>query len=124
MFLGAMGRGVSKCIAVGTLGVLVSLDRFLDLEAFGEEEEAREEDENVVRVNRDNNRSGLLGKPSSSVLVKVPGCANPELFRGIDGILDEGVEFAVVVWEDMGWDRVNCQLYSGWGLGKRNQGLS
>ena len=24
----------------------------------------------------------------------------------------------VVIWEDVGWDRVNCQLYSGWRLGK------
>jgi len=34
MFLGASGRGVSKLVAVGTLGVAVSLHRFLDLEGF------------------------------------------------------------------------------------------
>jgi len=32
VFLGASGRGVSKPIAVGALGVAVSLRRFLDLE--------------------------------------------------------------------------------------------
>ena len=31
VFLGASGRGVSKSIAVGALGVAVSLARFLDL---------------------------------------------------------------------------------------------
>jgi len=33
VFLGAEGRGVSKSVAVGTLGVAVSLRRFLDLES-------------------------------------------------------------------------------------------
>jgi len=32
MFLGASGRGVSESIAVGALGVAVSLHRFLDFE--------------------------------------------------------------------------------------------
>jgi len=34
VLLGASGRGVSKVLAVGPLGVAVSLRRFLDLEAF------------------------------------------------------------------------------------------
>jgi len=29
-----------------------------------------------------------------------------------------------VIWEDVGWDRVNCQLYSGWRLGKHKAGVS
>ena len=29
----------------------------------------------------------------------------------------------VVFREDVGWDRVNCQLYSGWCLGKRKPGV-
>jgi len=33
VFLGASGRGVSKVVAVVTLGVVVSLRRLLDLEA-------------------------------------------------------------------------------------------
>ena len=39
VFLGASGSGVAKSVAVGTLGVAVSLRRFLDLELLGEEEE-------------------------------------------------------------------------------------
>ena len=34
VFLGASGIGVSKSIAIGALGVAVSLRRFCDLEAF------------------------------------------------------------------------------------------
>ena len=34
VFLGALGRGVSKSLAVGTLGVSVSPPSFFDLEAF------------------------------------------------------------------------------------------
>jgi len=34
VFLGSSGRGVSNGIAVGTLGIVVSLCRFLNLEAF------------------------------------------------------------------------------------------
>ena len=73
VLLGASGMGVSKMIAVGALGVSVSLGRFLDLEPFGEEEEGREEDGNVVGVNGDNHRSGLLVEPNSSALVKIQG---------------------------------------------------
>jgi len=29
----------------------------------------------------------------------------------------------IVVREDVGWDRVNCQLYSGWRLGKCKPGV-
>jgi len=32
VFLGALGRGVSESVAVGALGVVVSLRHFLDLE--------------------------------------------------------------------------------------------
>jgi len=41
----------------------------------------------------------------------------------MDGVFDEGKELFVVVREDVGWDRVNCQLYSGWRLGKRKPGV-
>jgi len=123
VFLGASGMGVSESIAIGTLGVAVSLGRFLDLEPLGEEEEGGEEDGNVVGVNGDNHRSGLLGEPNSSALVKVPGRANRDLLRVVDGFLDEVEQLFVVVWEDVGWDRVNCQLYSGWRLGKRKPGV-
>jgi len=34
VFLGAIGRGVSKSVAVGTLGVVVSLRCFFHLEAL------------------------------------------------------------------------------------------
>jgi len=74
-------------------------------------------------VNRDNHRSGLLGEPTSSVLVKVPGRASRDLFRVVDGFFDEVEELFVVIWEDVGWDRVNCQLYRGWRLGKRKPGV-
>jgi len=104
VLLGASGMGVSEPVAVGTLGVAVSLGRFLDLEPLGEEEEGREEDGNVVGVNGDDHRSGLLGEPNSSAPVKVPGRANRDLLRVEDGFLDEVEQLLVVVWEDVGWD--------------------
>jgi len=76
VFLGASGRGVSKPVAVGALGVAVSLRRFLDLEPLGKEEDSWEEAWNLVGVDGANHRSGLLGEPSSSALVKVPGRTN------------------------------------------------
>ena len=36
----------------------------------------------------------------------------------VDGLLEEVEELVVDGWEDLGWDRVNCQLYRGWCLGK------
>jgi len=41
----------------------------------------------------------------------------------VDGVLDEGEELFVIFWEDVCGDRVNCQLYSGWRLGKRKPGV-
>jgi len=41
-------------------------------------------------VNGDNHRSALLGKPSSSVLVKVPGRANRDCLGVVDGVFDAG----------------------------------
>jgi len=52
---------VSETVAVEALGVAVSLRRFLDFEPLQEEEEGGEEDGNVVGVNGDHHRSGLLG---------------------------------------------------------------
>ena len=79
-------------------------------------------DGNVVGVNGDNHRSGLLGEPSSSVLVEVAGRANRDRLGVVDGVFDEGKELFVVFWEDVCRERVNCQLYSGWRLGKRKPG--
>jgi len=104
VFLAASGMGVSEPVAVGALGVAVSLARFLDLEPLREEEEAGEEDGNGVGVNGDDHRSGLLGESNSSALVKVPGRGNRELLRIADGFLDEVEQLFVVIWEDMGWD--------------------
>jgi len=53
-----------------------------------------------------------------SVLIKVPGLAHRDLLRVVDGACHESQEPLVVLWEDMGWDQVNCQLYSSWHLGK------
>jgi len=61
VLLGASGMGVSEAIAVEALGVAVSLRRFLDFEPLSEEEEGGKEDGNVVGVNGENHRSGLLG---------------------------------------------------------------
>jgi len=119
VFLRGLGIGVSKKVVVGALGVAVTLGRFLDLEPLGEQEGGLEEDENLVRISRDDQRSGLLGKSSSSALVKVPGRANRGLQRIVDGFLNEVEELVVVIWQDVGWDQVNGQLYSGWRLGKR-----
>jgi len=80
-------------------------------------------DGNVVGVNGDNHRSGLLGEPSSSVLVEVAGRANRDRLGVVDGVFDEGKKLLVVVREDVGWDRVNGQLYSGWRQGKRKPGV-
>jgi len=41
----------------------------------------------------------------------------------MDAVFDEGEEMLVVLREDLGWDRVNCQLYSGWRLCKRKPGV-
>jgi len=41
----------------------------------------------------------------------------------MDGVFDEGKKLLVVIREDVGWDRVNCQLYSGWRLSKRKPGV-
>jgi len=41
----------------------------------------------------------------------------------MEGVFDEGEELFVVVREDVGWNPVNCQLYSGWRLGKRKPGV-
>jgi len=41
----------------------------------------------------------------------------------MDGVFDEGKEMFIIIGEDVGWDRVNCQLYSGWRLGKRKSGV-
>ena len=40
----------------------------------------------------------------------------------MDGIFDEGKKLFIVVRQDVGWDRVTCQLYSGWRLGERKPG--
>jgi len=41
----------------------------------------------------------------------------------VNGVFDEGEELIVVFREGVGWDRVNCQLYSGWRLRKRKPGV-
>jgi len=41
----------------------------------------------------------------------------------VDGVFDECNKLFVVVREDIGWDGVNCLLYSGWCLGKRKPGV-
>jgi len=88
VFLGASGSGVSEPIAVGTLGVAVSLPCFLDLESFREEEYCWEENRNVVGVNGEDDWSGLLCKPNSSALVKVPGRANLDRVPFEDGVCE------------------------------------
>jgi len=98
VLLGASGIGVSESVAVGALGIAVGLRSLLDFETPREEEEGWGKVGNVVRVNGDNHRSGLLGKPSSSVLVKVPGRANCDRLCVVDGILDESEELFVVLW--------------------------
>ena len=123
VFLGAPGRSVSKSVAVGTLGVPASLRCFLDPEWFEEKEEGWEEDGNVVGVDSDTHRSVLLGAPSSSVLVKEPRRANRDLFRVVDGFLDEVEELFVVISEHIGWEQVNFQLYRGSCRGKRKPGV-
>jgi len=57
------------------------------------------------------------------VLVKVPSCPNRDFFCVVDRFVNDGEEFVVVGREDMGWDRVNCQLYSSWCRGKRKPGV-
>jgi len=84
VFLGASGIGVSESVAVGALGVAVGLCSLFDLETPRDEEEGWGENENVVGVKGDNHRSGLLGKPSSSVLVKVPGRADRDRLCVLD----------------------------------------
>jgi len=89
VFLVASGKDLSELIAVGALGVAVSLRRFRDLDLLREEQEGWEEDGNLVGVNGDDYRNGLRGVPSSSVLVKGPGCANRDRFRVADCVFNE-----------------------------------
>ena len=104
VLLGASGMGVSESITIGALGVAVSLGRFRDLEPLVEEEEGGEEDGKVVGVNGDDHRSGLLGEPNSSALVKVAGRANLDRVPVEDrGFVESDLLF-VVVWEDVGRD--------------------
>ena len=98
VFLDASGMGVSESVTVGALGVAVGLCGLLDFETPREEEEGWGKDGNVVVVNRHNHRSGLLGKPSSSVLVKVPVRADRDRLFVVDGVLDESKELFVVFW--------------------------
>jgi len=98
VFLGASGIGLSETVAVGALGVAVGLRGLFDFETPREAEESGGEDGNVVGVNRDDHRSGLLGKPSSSVLVKVPGRADRDCLCVVDRVLDESKELFVVLW--------------------------
>ena len=98
MFLGASGMGVSELVAGGALGIAVDLCSLFDFETPRGEEEGWGKDGNVVGLNGDSHRSGLLGKPSSSVLVKVPGRANRDRLCIVDGLFDEREELFVVVW--------------------------
>ena len=107
-------RGVSKAVAVGALGVSVCVDGHFDLEGGRKEEEGWEEFLYVLGVNGDNHRTHFFGYCSSTVLVKVPGRTDLNRFGVEDGLFEEGKQLVVIVREDIGWDRVNCQLYSGW----------
>jgi len=98
VFVGASGIGLSESVAVGGLGVAVSLCGLFDFETPREEAEGWCKDGNVVGVNGDNHRSGLIGKPSSSVLLKVPGSANRDRRCVVDGVLDKSKELFVVFW--------------------------
>jgi len=99
VFLSASGMGVSESVVVGTLGVAVGLCSLLDFETPRKEEEGWGKDGKVVGVNGDNHRSGLLGKPSSSVLVKVPCRTDRDCLGVVDGVLlDESEESFVVLW--------------------------
>jgi len=98
VFLGASGIGVSESVAVGALGVAVGQSSLFDFETPREEEKGWGKDGNVVAVNSDNHRSGRLGKPSSSILVKVPGRADRDRLCVVDGVLDESKELLVVFW--------------------------
>jgi len=98
VFLGASGIGVSESVAVGALGVAVGLCGLFDFETPREEEEGWGKDGNLVGVNGDNHRSGLLGEPSSSALVKVPGRANRDRLCVVDGVFEEDKELFVVLW--------------------------
>jgi len=61
-------------------------------------EEGWKGDGNVIGVDGHNHRSGLLGPPSSLVLVKVPGRTDLDFLRLVDGVFDESEEVFVVVW--------------------------
>jgi len=98
VFQDASGIGVSEPVGVGALGITVDLRSLLDFETPREEKEGWGKDGNLVGVNGDNYPGGLLGKPSSLVLVKVPGRANRDRLCVVDGILDESEELFVVLW--------------------------
>jgi len=101
VFLGASGIGVSESVAVGALGVAIGLSSLFDLETPREEEKGWGKDGNLVGVDGDYHRSGLPGKPSTSVLVKVPGRADRDRLCVVDSVLDESEELCVVLWQDV-----------------------
>jgi len=98
VFLGTSGIGLSESVTVGAFGVAVALCSLFAFETPREEEEGWGKNRNVVGVNGDNHRSGLLGTPSSSVLVKGPGRANHDRLCVVNGVLDESEELFVVLW--------------------------
>ena len=64
---------VSVSPTVSTLGGAACSEGKFDLGLRGEDDDARSKGRNVVGVDCDNNRSGLLGAPRISARVKVPG---------------------------------------------------
>lgn len=66
----------------------------------------------------DNHRSYLFGHSSWSGLVKIRRRTDLHCVLVEDGLLHEGKQLIVVVWDDIGWDLVNCQQYSSWREGK------
>jgi len=65
--------GVSVAPAVSTLGGSAGREGKFDFAFLREDEDPGGESRNLLGVDSDNHRSGLLGVPRISVRVKVPG---------------------------------------------------
>jgi len=85
--------GMSIPPAVSAQGGLVGWEGPFDLSFRREDDDSRGEGRNVLEVDSDNFRSGLLGVPRISAIVKVPGSENSGRFAVEDGRLEIWEEF-------------------------------
>jgi len=88
---GASLIGVSRSPTLSILGGLVGRESKFDLGFLCEHDGPRGTGRNMLGVDGNNHRSGLLGVPRISARVKVPGSENWSRFVIEDCLLDMGI---------------------------------